>query len=73
MIPSKSLDKLSDSGEQAEEVHNAFSLSPPPKKRMITTPWTAVEEQRLKAMRDTGKSWGEISKVIYWRYYARNL
>jgi hypothetical protein len=35
----------------------------PKKKGRTNTPWTAEEEQRLKAMRDTGKSWSEIAKV----------
>lgn len=39
-------------------------VEPPPKKKGRTnTPWTAEEEQRLKAMRDTGRSWSEIAKV----------
>lgn len=40
------------------------SLDTTPKKKGRTnTPWTAEEEQRLKAMRDAGKSWSEIAKV----------
>jgi hypothetical protein len=35
----------------------------PKKKGRTNTPWTAEEEQRLKAMRDAGKSWSEIAKV----------
>lgn len=34
------------------------------KKRSRTnTPWTAVEEHRLKQMRDAGNTWSEIAKV----------
>jgi hypothetical protein len=35
----------------------------PKKKGRTNTPWTAEEEQRLKVMRDAGKSWSEIAKV----------
>jgi hypothetical protein len=35
----------------------------PKKKGRTNTPWTAEEEQRLKAMRDAGNSWSEIAKV----------
>lgn len=39
-------------------------VEPPPKKKGRTnTPWTAEEEQRLKMMRDAGRSWSEIAKV----------
>lgn len=37
--------------------------TPPKKKGRTNTPWTAEEEQRLKQMRDLGKSWSEIAKV----------
>ena len=33
------------------------------KKGRTNTPWTAEEEQRLKSMRDAGRSWNEIAKV----------
>lgn len=33
------------------------------KKGRTNTPWTAEEEQRLKAMRDAGNTWSEIAKV----------
>lgn len=33
------------------------------KKGRTNTPWTAEEEQRLKTMRDAGRSWSEIAKV----------
>lgn len=36
---------------------------PPAKKGRTNTPWTPQEEQRLKVMRDQGKSWSEIAKV----------
>lgn len=35
----------------------------PRKKGRTNTPWTAEEEQRLKTMRDAGRSWSEIAKV----------
>lgn len=35
----------------------------PKKKGRTNTPWSAEEEQRLKTMRDAGRSWGEIAKV----------
>lgn len=41
----------------------ASEPTPPKKKGRTNTPWTAEEEQRLKAMRDAGKSWSEIAKV----------
>lgn len=37
--------------------------STPKKKGRTNTPWTAEEEQRLKTMRDAGRSWNEIAKV----------
>lgn len=37
--------------------------STPKKKGRTNTPWTAEEEQRLKTMRDAGRSWSEIAKV----------
>ncbi|KAJ6106411.1 hypothetical protein N7512_009928 [Penicillium capsulatum] len=40
-------------------------VEPPPKKKGRTnTPWTAEEEQRLKIMRDAGRSWSEIAKTF---------
>ena len=42
-----------------------LSTTPPAqrKKSRTNTPWTPVEEQRLKTMRDQGNSWSEIAKV----------
>ncbi|KAF8540490.1 hypothetical protein BDD12DRAFT_23020 [Trichophaea hybrida] len=34
------------------------------KRPRTNTPWTAVEEQRLKNMRDAGNSWSEIAKTF---------
>ncbi|EEP76938.1 conserved hypothetical protein [Uncinocarpus reesii 1704] len=34
------------------------------KKGRTNTPWTAEEEQRLKAMRDAGNTWSEIAKTF---------
>lgn len=33
------------------------------KKTRTNTPWTPAEEQRLRQMRESGNSWGEIAKV----------
>ena len=38
--------------------------SPPNKKSRTNTPWTPQEEQRLKQMRDAGKSWSEIARTF---------
>jgi hypothetical protein len=38
---------------------------PVAKKTRTNTPWTPAEEQRLKVMRDEGKSWSEIAKVRF--------
>lgn len=49
---------------EAEKDPVASGPEPAPKKKGRTnTPWTAEEEQRLKMMRDAGRSWGEIAKV----------
>jgi Myb-like DNA-binding domain len=37
---------------------------PPAKKGRTNTPWSPAEEQRLKQMRDQGKSWSEIAKTF---------
>ena len=37
---------------------------PPAKKSRTNTPWTAAEEQRLKAMREAGNNWAEIAKTF---------
>ncbi|KAJ5698866.1 hypothetical protein N7462_000871 [Penicillium macrosclerotiorum] len=43
----------------------APAAEPTPKKKGRTnTPWTAEEEQRLKTMRDAGRSWSEIAKTF---------
>ncbi|KAE8144918.1 hypothetical protein BDV25DRAFT_165792 [Aspergillus avenaceus] len=49
-------------GEVAHE-HGATE-APPKKKGRTNTPWTAEEEQRLKTMRDAGRSWSEIAKTF---------
>jgi hypothetical protein len=49
---------------QVNTVVTTAAQEPAPKKKGRTnTPWTAEEEQRLKAMRDAGSSWSEIAKV----------
>ncbi|KAF7586943.1 hypothetical protein BBP40_007998 [Aspergillus hancockii] len=51
-------------GEVALE-HGPTPIEAPPKKKGRTnTPWTAEEEQRLKTMRDAGRSWSEIAKTF---------
>ncbi|KAL4875909.1 hypothetical protein BJY04DRAFT_200757 [Aspergillus karnatakaensis] len=40
------------------------SEATPRKKGRTNTPWTAEEEQRLKTMRDAGRSWSEIAKTF---------
>ncbi|KAL1981785.1 hypothetical protein VTN96DRAFT_2168 [Rasamsonia emersonii] len=53
------------SSDAADPTAGATTSEPPPKKKGRTnTPWTAEEEQRLKAMRDAGKSWSEIAKTF---------
>lgn len=44
--------------------------STPKKKGRTNTPWTAEEEQRLKTMRDAGRSWSEIAKVREGLFYS---
>ena len=50
-------------GEAALEPGPGAPEAPPKKKGRTNTPWTAEEEQRLKTMRDAGRSWSEIAKV----------
>ena len=50
-------------GEQTEDIGEESAPSAVPKKSRTNTPWTPVEEQRLKVMREAGNSWGEIAKV----------
>ncbi|KAF9885737.1 hypothetical protein FE257_012622 [Aspergillus nanangensis] len=50
-------------GEIAPDHSTGKSEPPPRKKGRTNTPWTAEEEQRLKTMRDAGRSWSEIAKV----------
>lgn len=38
--------------------------SPVIKKGRTNTPWTPAEEQRLKALREAGRSWSEIAKTF---------
>lgn len=45
------------------DISGGMVETPPKKKGRTNTPWTAEEEQRLKQMRDLGKSWSEIAKV----------
>jgi hypothetical protein len=50
--------ELPTGGEQLQQGQ------PTPKKGRTNTPWTPAEEQRLKQMRDQGKSWSEIAKTF---------
>ena len=36
---------------------------PAPKKSRTNTPWTAAEENRLRALKNENKGWGEIAKA----------
>ncbi|KAJ5933941.1 hypothetical protein N7454_006270 [Penicillium verhagenii] len=51
-----------------QALEDPISLPPaepaPKKKGRTNTPWTAEEEQRLKTMRDAGRSWSEIAKTF---------
>lgn len=38
--------------------------NPLPKQKRTNTPWTPAEEQRLKTLRDAGRSWSDISKTF---------
>ena len=49
--------------EQTEDIGEESSMVAAPKKSRTNTPWTPMEEQRLKVMREAGNSWGEIAKV----------
>jgi hypothetical protein len=46
------------------DISGGMVETPPKKKGRTNTPWTAEEEQRLKQMRDLGKSWSEIAKTF---------
>lgn len=50
-------------GEPGHEQGSGIPEPAPKKKGRTNTPWTAEEEQRLKTMRDAGRSWSEIAKV----------
>ncbi len=50
-------------GQEGEEAAETSPQIQAPKKSRTNTPWTPIEEQRLKIMRDAGNSWGEIAKV----------
>lgn len=60
---SPTLGEPSSIGAQGEEGVDQIAPMPAPKKSRTNTPWSPVEEQRLKVMRDAGNSWGEIAKV----------
>lgn len=58
--------QMSSTGGPVEGDPTALPPAPEPapkKKGRTNTPWTAEEEQRLKTMRDAGRSWSEIAKV----------
>jgi hypothetical protein len=56
-------------GEVALDHGPGAPEAPPKKKGRTNTPWTAEEEQRLKTMRDAGRSWSEIAKVHHCRIH----
>ncbi|PWY91090.1 hypothetical protein BO70DRAFT_283090, partial [Aspergillus heteromorphus CBS 117.55] len=51
-------------GDPAHDQGSGVSEPAPKKKGRTNTPWTAEEEQRLKTMRDAGRSWSEIAKTF---------
>ncbi|PLB45667.1 hypothetical protein P170DRAFT_449315 [Aspergillus steynii IBT 23096] len=51
-------------GDLAQDHGGAAPEATPRKKGRTNTPWTAEEEQRLKTMRDAGRSWSEIAKTF---------
>ncbi|PTU25096.1 hypothetical protein P175DRAFT_0471967 [Aspergillus ochraceoroseus IBT 24754] len=51
-------------GDPAHDHGAAAPETTPRKKGRTNTPWTAEEEQRLKTMRDAGRSWSEIAKTF---------
>ncbi|RAL07510.1 SANT/Myb-like DNA-binding domain-containing protein, partial [Aspergillus homomorphus CBS 101889] len=51
-------------GEPGHEQGSGIAEPTPKKKGRTNTPWTAEEEQRLKTMRDAGRSWSEIAKTF---------
>lgn len=64
MAPPVPASTTSTAAVEAEHDQVASAPDSTPKKRGRTnTPWSAEEEQRLKAMRDAGRSWNEIAKV----------
>ncbi|KAI5807747.1 hypothetical protein DFH27DRAFT_332691 [Peziza echinospora] len=48
----------------ADQADVTSSAAPAAKRSRTNTPWTPLEEQRLKNMRDSGKSWSEIAKTF---------
>ncbi|EAU29786.1 conserved hypothetical protein [Aspergillus terreus NIH2624] len=58
-------------GEIAQD-QSAGKSEPPRKKGRTNTPWTAEEEQRLKTMRDAGRSWSEIAKDMHYAEFAED-
>ncbi|CEJ55816.1 Putative MYB DNA-binding domain protein [Penicillium brasilianum] len=59
--------QMSSTGGPVEGDPTALPPAPEPapkKKGRTNTPWTAEEEQRLKTMRDAGRSWSEIAKTF---------
>lgn len=54
---------ISTTFEQDPSAVASVPKATPKKKGRTNTPWTAEEEQRLKSMRDAGRSWSEIAKV----------
>ncbi|EAW11487.1 uncharacterized protein ACLA_091850 [Aspergillus clavatus NRRL 1] len=52
------------SGNTSQNARAGAPEAAPKKKGRTNTPWTAEEEQRLKTMRDAGRSWSEIAKAF---------
>ncbi|KAI9890206.1 MAG: hypothetical protein M1814_004368 [Vezdaea aestivalis] len=54
------------------EADTPLAGQPAAKRSRTNTPWTPAEEQRLKRMRDDGKSWSEIAKDMHYAEFAED-
>ncbi|KAL8665574.1 MAG: hypothetical protein Q9202_002078 [Teloschistes flavicans] len=68
-VPASGYEPSAGYASQAQQAEPEAEVPPQgttPKKSRTNTPWTQVEEQRLKTMREAGNSWSEIAKVSIW-------